>query len=74
MGNVLGLLPVALQTEVEFTPGSWFFPNPAEGHRYLRLNFATQPPEQIEEGIRRLGMAMERLKSDLNILIFYSPK
>lgn len=57
----LELLPLALEAGVEFTPGSWFFPNPADGERYLRLNFTTQPPEQIEEGIRRLGRAIKRL-------------
>jgi GntR family transcriptional regulator/MocR family aminotransferase len=58
--SALELLPLALKAGVEFTPGSWFFPVPAEGEGYLRLNFATQPPEQIEEGIRRLGTVMNR--------------
>lgn len=58
--SALQLLPSALQAGVEFTPGSWFFPNPVEGERYLRLNFATQPPDRIEEGIRRLGEVMRR--------------
>jgi GntR family transcriptional regulator/MocR family aminotransferase len=54
----LGLLTLAIAAGVEFIPGSWFFPDPAEGAQYLRLNFATQPPERIDEGIRRLGLAM----------------
>jgi GntR family transcriptional regulator/MocR family aminotransferase len=58
--NSLDLLPYALEAGVEFTPGAWFFPNPADGEGYLRLNFATQPPELIEEGIRRLGAALRR--------------
>lgn len=58
--SALSLLSPALQAGVEFTPGSWFFPNPVEGERYLRLNFATQPPDRIEEGIRRLGEVMWR--------------
>lgn len=58
--NSLDLLPYALEAGVEFTPGSWFFPNPADGAGYLRLNFATQPPELIDEGIRRLGAALRR--------------
>jgi len=58
--NSLDLLPYALEAGVEFTPGSWFFPNPADGEGYLRLNFATQPPELIDEGIRRLGAALRR--------------
>jgi GntR family transcriptional regulator / MocR family aminotransferase len=58
----LELLRYALEAGVEFTPGSWFFPNPSDGNAYLRLNFAAQPPEQIEEGIQRLFTAMERFK------------
>ena len=57
--SALELLPLALKAGVEFTPGSWFFPVPAEGAPYLRLNFATQPPDRIEEGIRRLGAVMK---------------
>ncbi len=40
---------------VEFAPGTRFFVDPAEGEHYLRLNFATQTPADIEEGIRRLA-------------------
>ena len=46
---------------MEFAPGGRFFPNRSEGENYLRLNFATQAPEDIEEGIRRLGVALKRL-------------
>ena len=52
------LLPLACQAGVAFVPGSNFFANPDDGADCLRLNFATQPPEKIEEGIRRLGQAM----------------
>jgi GntR family transcriptional regulator/MocR family aminotransferase len=55
------LLPLALEAGVEFAPGGRFYPNPADGARYLRLNFATQPPEAIEQGIQRLGQAIQRL-------------
>lgn len=51
----LRLLPLAAAEGVEFAPGTRFFPDPTEGESYLRLNFATQTPEAIEEGIRRLG-------------------
>ena len=60
----LDLLPRAVEAGVEFTPGSWFFPNPADGARYLRLNFATQPPERIQEGIRRLGAAIKVMSGE----------
>lgn len=59
--NCLDLLPLAYAAGVEFTPGSWFFPHPPDGERYIRLNFATQPPNLIEEGIHRLGLAMKRM-------------
>lgn len=52
---------LAVEEGVEFTPGSWFFPDPEEGERYLRLNFATCTPEEIEVGIRRLGSAMRKM-------------
>ncbi len=62
--HCLDLLPLAYEEGVEFTPGCWFFPNPSDGERYIRLNFATQPPELIQEGIRRLAKAMQRAKGD----------
>lgn len=49
------LLPRAAQAGVTYAPGNWFFPNQEEGRSYLRLNFAVQTPERIDEGIRRLG-------------------
>jgi len=55
------LLPLACEEGVAFHPGSGFFLHGADGTRYLRLNFAAQPPERIEEGVRRLGRAIERL-------------
>ena len=53
--SALALLPLAAQAGVMYAPGNWFFPNQEEGRSYLRLNFAVQPPERIDEGIRRLG-------------------
>ena len=55
------LLPLALEEGVEFAPGGHFFPNPADGAPYLRLSFATQPPQAIDQGIQRLGLALQRL-------------
>lgn len=57
----LDLLPLALNAGVEFAPGSRFFPTPEEGVPFLRLNFASCTPEEIEEGIRRLRRALNRL-------------
>lgn len=55
------LLPLACEEGMAFHPGSGFFLNGADGTRYMRLNFAAQAPDMIEEGIRRLGRAIERL-------------
>jgi len=54
------LLPIAVEEGVEFAPGSWFFPQPHEGDPFLRLNFVTQALPAIAEGIRRLGVALQR--------------
>jgi len=55
------LLPLAWEEGVDFSPGVGFFSDGLEGRNWLRLNFAAQAPDQIEEGIRRLGRAMKRL-------------
>jgi GntR family transcriptional regulator/MocR family aminotransferase len=69
--SCLDILPLAAEEGVEFAPGYRFFPNPSEGEQYLRLNFATQTPEDIEEGMRRLGIALERLAaSQLNKRVY----
>jgi GntR family transcriptional regulator/MocR family aminotransferase len=52
------LLPLACAQGVNFAPGSGFFPDAARGADWMRLNFAAQPPEEIEEGIRRLAKAI----------------
>ncbi len=51
----VGMLEQARVAGVEFAPGTRFFVEPNEGKRYLRLNFATQTPVDIEEGVWRLG-------------------
>jgi GntR family transcriptional regulator/MocR family aminotransferase len=55
------LLPLALEQGTEYAPGDIFFPYPAKGLRYLRLNFATQSEETIREGIQRLAAAFSRM-------------
>jgi 2-aminoadipate transaminase len=52
----------AIKEEVAFVPGAAFFAEPDAGHRYMRLNFSNAPPEQIREGIRRLGSCLSRLQ------------
>ena len=55
------LLPLAWEEGVVFAPGNGFFPDGFGGKNWLRLNFVAQAPDQIEEGIKRLGRAIKRL-------------
>ena len=55
------LLPYACEEGVAFAPGSSYFPDPEDGDHFLRLNFASLQPEEIEEGIQRLGKAIQKL-------------
>jgi 2-aminoadipate transaminase len=49
------LLVRAVEHKVAYVPGSAFFANPSHGRNTMRLNFSNAQPEQIEEGIWRLG-------------------
>jgi GntR family transcriptional regulator/MocR family aminotransferase len=55
------LLPLSWEEGVVFAPGTGFFPDGTGGGGWLRLNFVAQAPDQIEEGIKRLGTAIYRL-------------
>jgi GntR family transcriptional regulator/MocR family aminotransferase len=55
------LLPLACREGVSFAPGRDFFMEASCGENAMRLNFVVHPPEDTEEGIRRLGRAIERL-------------
>jgi len=55
------LLPLACKEGVSFVPGNFFFIDNADGREWLRLNFASQPVEDIEEGIKRLGKAIRQI-------------
>jgi GntR family transcriptional regulator/MocR family aminotransferase len=55
------LLPLAWEEGVDFAPGNGFFPDGVGGKNWLRLNFVAQAPDQIHEGIKRLGKAVKRL-------------
>jgi GntR family transcriptional regulator/MocR family aminotransferase len=56
------LLPLACEEGVAFAPGDNFFPESCGGQDWMRLNFAAQSEEEIEQGIRRLGKAIKRLR------------
>lgn len=56
------LLPIACKEGVAFSPGNSFFIDGTSGEDWIRLNFAAQPVEDIEEGIKRLGIALKKIK------------
>ncbi len=55
------LLDIAVEEKVAFVPGHAFYPGDGDGHCCMRLNFSYAPPEIIEEGIKRLGRAIQRM-------------
>ncbi len=57
--DCMDLLKAAIEEKVAFIPGTAFYPDGRSGHNTFRLTFATAGPEMIEEGIRRLGKAIE---------------
>lgn len=62
--DCMDLLAAAIEEQVAFIPGTAFYPDGTSGKHTLRLTFATASPEMIEEGIRRLGKALERQLSE----------
>lgn len=56
--NAGELLRLALEERVAFVPGAAFYPC-GGGTNTMRLNFSNANPEQIHEGIRRLGTVVE---------------
>ena len=51
------LLDLARQAEVQFTPGSAFFPS-GGGERYIRLAYSYEPPDKCHEGARLMAQAI----------------
>jgi 2-aminoadipate transaminase len=52
----------ALKQEVAFVPGDCFFAPDClgpEANRHMRLNFSNAKPERIQQGIRRLSLAVK---------------
>lgn len=58
------VLAEALKEKVAFIAGWPFFPDGSGGEQMLRLDFAGQSEDRIEEGIRRLGIALRRSLSE----------
>jgi 2-aminoadipate transaminase len=57
--NTRELLLDAVQERVAFVPGQGFHPDNS-GTNTMRLNFSNVPPDQLREGVRRLGKAIQR--------------
>jgi len=57
------LLPLACKEGVAYVPGKFFFTDGTDGTDWMRLNFASQPVEDIDEGMRRLGVAIRKMKT-----------
>jgi 2-aminoadipate transaminase len=55
--DTAALLSLALDEGVSFVPGSVFDPSGLD-RSSLRLNFTANPPELLQEGVRRLGRAL----------------
>lgn len=51
------VLTKAIENNVAFVPGTAFYPD-GSGRNTMRLNFSNALPEQIEEGIRRIGQVL----------------
>lgn len=48
----------ALARQVAFMPGEAFFPDPADGRQYLRLNYSRSTPEEMEHGLAELARCL----------------
>lgn len=57
--DAAALLRAAVEHKVAFVPGAAFFPS-SQPVNTMRLNFSNAAPERIREGIKRLGMLLER--------------
>ena len=60
--NSTELLKYALPEKMIFVPGEHFYADQPLRHS-IRLSFATPSPAQIDEGIRRLAVAVEKMHS-----------
>jgi 2-aminoadipate transaminase len=63
------LFEAAIKENVAFVPGDSFYASNGhadEGRRHFRLNFSNASPDQIREGIRRLGVAIKKQWAELH--------
>ena len=61
--NSAVLLKYALPEKMIFVPGEHFYADAPE-HHAIRLSFATPTPKQLDEGIRRLAVAVEKMRKE----------
>jgi 2-aminoadipate transaminase len=54
------LFHTAIEHDVAFVPGPFLYAR-GGGNHSMRLNFSLPTPEQIEEGIRRLGCSIRAM-------------
>lgn len=59
--SALELFEEAIKENVAFVPGNAFYVD-GSGNNTLRLNFSNADQEMIEEGIRRLGKVLGKMK------------
>ena len=63
--DAAAILPLAVEKQVAFVPGSAFHPNAKPdntlGRNTMRLNFSNATPEKIEIGIKRLGEVLHQV-------------
>ncbi|MGC8703718.1 MAG: aminotransferase class I/II-fold pyridoxal phosphate-dependent enzyme, partial [Thiomonas sp.] len=53
--DATALLPLALQRQVAYVPGTAFYATAPAPRNTLRLSYATATPQQIDTAIARLG-------------------
>lgn len=63
----LDLFDLAIEENVAFVPGNPFYTDDASGSNTLRLNFSNSDYGQIEEGIKRLAVCLEKLMKKARI-------
>jgi 2-aminoadipate transaminase len=60
--DTTALLPQVVRQNVAYVPGAPFYAGPPD-RMTLRLCFVTQTPEEIGEGLRRLGEGLSPTRS-----------
>lgn len=62
------LFRTALEHNVAFVPGESFYATNHVARPHMRLNFSNATPEQIREGIKRLGAAVKQQMRELHLV------